>query len=98
MKILRPNKTDTADAFARGCGVINIASSEMTSWHGFAAAIVAGMKQRAIAVETEQVTPIETADIQPRQRGRAIPGLISHACRKFSGSRRYPGARRSTLS
>jgi dTDP-4-dehydrorhamnose reductase len=61
MKILRPNKTDTADAFARGCGVINIASSEITSWHGFATAIVAGMKQPAIALETEHVTPIETA-------------------------------------
>jgi dTDP-4-dehydrorhamnose reductase len=60
MEILRLNETDAAGAFARGCGVVNIASSEVTSWHGFAAAIVAGMKQRAIAVETEQVTPIET--------------------------------------
>ena len=59
-RILRLNKVDTAGAFVRGCGVVNIASSETTSWHGFATAIVAGMKQRAIAIETEQVLPIDT--------------------------------------
>ena len=56
--------------FRLPCGgdIVNIVSSGETSWHGFASAIVAGLQDRNIGVETEQIVPIQTHEYPTRAR------------------------------
>jgi dTDP-4-dehydrorhamnose reductase len=51
-----------ADRFAAAQGLVNITASGETSWHGFAVAIVEGLRGRGIPLAAERVTPIATAD------------------------------------
>jgi dTDP-4-dehydrorhamnose reductase len=81
MKILDLNRADPVGQFARECGVINVSNAAETSWHGFATAIVAGMKARSIKVETERVFPIgadeyPTKATRPRN-SRLNPGRLN---------------------
>jgi dTDP-4-dehydrorhamnose reductase len=46
--------------------VINVVTSGETSWHGFATAIVAGLKNRGIDIEAERVVPIGTDEYPTR--------------------------------
>ena len=42
--------------------MVNVVCSGETSWHGFATAIVAGLKARGAKLEVEQIVPIRTED------------------------------------
>ncbi len=55
-------QTDPTARFAEADGVVNVAAAGETSWHGFASAIVDGLKARGIALATETISPINTAD------------------------------------
>ena len=68
MKILNFSRTGAVCRFATGSNVINIASAGETSWHGFASAIIVGLKDRGINVETERVVPIGTDDYPTKAR------------------------------
>jgi len=48
--------------FARAGGIVHLACSGETSWHGFAAAIVEGLTARGIMVEVESIVAIRTED------------------------------------
>jgi dTDP-4-dehydrorhamnose reductase len=48
--------------FAASGGVVNLAASGETSWHGFAAAIVDALKARGVSLAVETITPIATKD------------------------------------
>jgi len=52
------------DAFRTRCteakGLVNLTVSGETSWHGFALAIVEGLKARKVALAVEQVLPLTT--------------------------------------
>jgi dTDP-4-dehydrorhamnose reductase len=50
------------DCFSASGGLVNVAAAGETSWHGFALAIVAGLKARGAALAVESVVPIVTAD------------------------------------
>jgi len=54
--------TDGPDAFrvccARAKGLVNLSAAGETSWHGFATAIVDGLKARGMTLAIEQVHPI----------------------------------------
>jgi dTDP-4-dehydrorhamnose reductase len=60
MKILAPRDASFIERLSPRCGVINISCSGETSWHGFAAAIVSGLRERGVEVEAERVLPITT--------------------------------------
>jgi dTDP-4-dehydrorhamnose reductase len=68
MKILNFSRTGAVCRFSPRSDVINIASSGETSWHGFASAIIVGLKDRGIDVETERVVPIGTDDYPTKAR------------------------------
>ena len=60
--ILQPAQTNLAARFTEADGVVNVAAAGETSWHGFASAIVDGLKARGIALATDTISPINTAD------------------------------------
>jgi dTDP-4-dehydrorhamnose reductase len=59
--IVKSNVSNLEELFARG-GVVNLACAGETSWHGFASAIVAGLKSRGAKLTVETITPIATTD------------------------------------
>jgi dTDP-4-dehydrorhamnose reductase len=52
--------SDLMGRFARSGGVVNVVCAGETSWHGFATAIVAGLKSRGVKLEVENIVPIGT--------------------------------------
>ncbi|MFK4535086.1 dTDP-4-dehydrorhamnose reductase [Bradyrhizobium ottawaense] len=60
--IALPNLSNLNELFARKGGVVNLVCAGETSWHGFASAIVAGLRSRGLRLEVERVIPIATAD------------------------------------
>jgi dTDP-4-dehydrorhamnose reductase len=65
-RILAADRTHLAERFAAAGGVVNVAAAGETSWHGFAEAIVAGLRARGRALAAAEVTPIRTADYPTR--------------------------------
>jgi dTDP-4-dehydrorhamnose reductase len=51
-----------AAQFAAANGTVNVAASGETSWHGFAMAIVEGLRARGVPLAVETITPIATKD------------------------------------
>ena len=58
--------SDLPAAFARGGGVVHLTNSGSTSWHGFASAIVDGLRGRRVALKATEVVAITTADYPTR--------------------------------
>jgi len=58
------------DAFRSDCaranGLVHLATSGEASWHGFAAAIVDGLKARGVKLAVEQVNPIKSEEYPTR--------------------------------
>ena len=58
------------DQFRSRCGetngLVNLVASGETSWHGFASAIVEGLKERNVVLAVEHVRPITSADYPTR--------------------------------
>jgi dTDP-4-dehydrorhamnose reductase len=50
------------DLFRDSRGPINVTTSGVTSWHGFATAIVAGLRRRGADLAVKDITPIQAAD------------------------------------
>jgi dTDP-4-dehydrorhamnose reductase len=68
-KILKkPSKDDLQNRFAESGGIINVVSSGETSWHGFATAIVDGLRSRGVQLDVETVLPIATADFPTKAK------------------------------
>jgi dTDP-4-dehydrorhamnose reductase len=51
---------------ARARGVVHLAASGETSWHGFAVAIFEGLRQRGVVLAVEDVVPIRSEDYPTR--------------------------------
>jgi dTDP-4-dehydrorhamnose reductase len=49
-------------SFKRAGGIINIAASGETSWHGFATAIVEGLRRRGVELAVKSILPLRTED------------------------------------
>ena len=54
--------------FAASKGVINLVASGETSWHGFAVAIVEGLKSRGVSFAVENIVPIAAKDYPTKAR------------------------------
>jgi dTDP-4-dehydrorhamnose reductase len=66
--IVSSNGSNLEELFARSGGVVNLACAGETSWHGFASAIVAGLKSRGARVAAETITPIATTDFPTKAK------------------------------
>ena len=53
---------------ARAGGLVHLAASGETSWHGFASAIVEGLKARGVALTVERIVPIASKDYPTKAR------------------------------
>lgn len=65
-RIVHLGGTALADRFAAAGGLVNVAASGETSWHGFASAIVDGLRARGVPLVAQHVTPIRTQDYPTR--------------------------------
>lgn len=61
-RILGSKDTVLADRLAAAQGMVNLTASGETSWHGFAVAIAAGLKERGVALAIESIIAISTKD------------------------------------
>jgi dTDP-4-dehydrorhamnose reductase len=61
-KILQKEGKGSDDLFRCSGGLINISASGETTWHGFANAILAGLKRRGLKPEIEQLVAIATSE------------------------------------
>ena len=66
--ILERRRADLPKTFERLDHRLHLTAGGETSWHGFATAIVHGLKRRGIAVATRRVVPISTAEYPARAR------------------------------
>ncbi|MCA1453664.1 dTDP-4-dehydrorhamnose reductase [Bradyrhizobium sp. BRP22] len=60
--IVLPDVSDLNALFVRHGGVVNLVCAGETSWHGFASAIVAGLRSRGVELAVETIVPIATAE------------------------------------
>jgi dTDP-4-dehydrorhamnose reductase len=66
--VLAAESRDLRNRFARARGLINVAASGETSWHGFASAIVEGLKARGVPLEVRSIVPLRTEDYPTRAK------------------------------
>src|SRR5215475_10769347 len=57
-----------AKRFSAAGGLVNISAAGETSWHGFATAIVQGMKSRGVSLKVQSIEPILTSDFPTKAR------------------------------
>jgi len=62
VQILRKGEADLGAVFAQAKGLIHLTNSGSTSWHGFASAIVEGLRSRSVPLKAAEVAPIATED------------------------------------
>ncbi len=65
------------DIFRDSGGPVNVTASGVTSWHGFATAIVTGLKQRGAQVAARSIIPIATAEY-PTKATRPLNSRLDH--------------------
>lgn len=51
-----------ADVVGRAGGLLHLTASDSTTWHGFATAIVEGLRAKGIPVKAARIVPIATSD------------------------------------
>ena len=75
--ILRKECEGSDDPFDHEGGLINISASGATSWHGFAEAILAGLKRRGVKLQTERLVAIATSEY-PTKATRPQNSRLNH--------------------
>lgn len=66
--ILAADSTDLPQRFAKTNGLVNIAASGETSWHGFAVRIVDGLRARGIKLAVQSIAPLRTEEFPTRAK------------------------------
>jgi dTDP-4-dehydrorhamnose reductase len=67
-KLLGADFAQLPDRFAQANGLVNIAASGETSWHGFAACIVDGLRRRAVPLAVQSILPLRTEEYPTKAR------------------------------
>jgi dTDP-4-dehydrorhamnose reductase len=67
-EILSAGAENLRRRFVEAGGLVHLAASGETSWHGFACAIVVGLKERGVPLAVQRVTPIGTDDYPARSK------------------------------
>ena len=60
--LLEQARDNLPESFGRAGGVINVAASGETSWHGFASAIISGLRARDVELAVRTVVPLRTEE------------------------------------
>lgn len=60
--ILQSKVPDLVGRFTESQGIVHVVCAGETSWHGFAGAIVDGLKSRGVKLKAETIAPISTRD------------------------------------
>ena len=60
--VARKHLANPAAGFAAAGGTLHVAAEGQTSWHGFASAIVDGLRRLGVVLAVERITPIATKD------------------------------------
>jgi dTDP-4-dehydrorhamnose reductase len=94
-EMIRPGNTTLAERFSTARGLVNLAATGATSWHGFATAIVGGLNARGVALTIKHIVPIATGSIQPRPGDRRTPVSILRGSSRSSELNRRDGMRPS---
>jgi dTDP-4-dehydrorhamnose reductase len=76
--VLPDDAGETSAAFSRAGGILHIANSGSTSWHGFASSIVQGLRERNIELAVRDVVPISTRDF-PAKAARPLESRLDLA-------------------
>lgn len=66
--ILAADSTTLPQRFARANGLVNIAASGETSWHGFAVRIVDGLRARGIKLAVQSIAPLRTEEFPTKAK------------------------------
>jgi dTDP-4-dehydrorhamnose reductase len=66
--ILASGKEKLHQCFAEAQGCVNIATSGETSWHGFASAIVEGLRSRNVSLAVQSIQPLRTEEYPTKAR------------------------------
>jgi dTDP-4-dehydrorhamnose reductase len=66
--IIETPRPSLIERFRASRGLVNVAAAGETSWHGFAVAIVEGLKARHVALRAQTVQPIRTLDYPTKAR------------------------------
>ncbi len=69
---------------ARAGGLVHLAAAGATSWHGFARAIVEGLKARGVALAVEQIVPLypHAGGTMQGRRNRIRSAIVSNRAAK----------------
>ena len=67
-RLLNVGAPDLARSFAAADGLLHLTANGDTSWHGFAARIVSGLRTRGIPLKVRAVLPIATAEYLARAK------------------------------
>jgi dTDP-4-dehydrorhamnose reductase len=85
VRIIAPAGPPLAERFRAAGGLVNIAASGETSWHGFAVAIVKGLKSRGLPLAVDNVVPIRTEDYPTKAKRPANSRLDLTRLKKVFG-------------
>jgi dTDP-4-dehydrorhamnose reductase len=77
VKILRKELRGSSELFKDEGGVIHVSASGVTSWYGFADAIIAGLKRRGVKLEVERWIAIATSEY-PTKATRPQNSRLNH--------------------
>jgi dTDP-4-dehydrorhamnose reductase len=85
VQILAASRSDLTGSFAAAEGLVHLAASGETSWHGFACAIVDGLRVRGAALKVRAITPISTQDYPTRAKRPSNSRLTIERSRRLFG-------------
>jgi dTDP-4-dehydrorhamnose reductase len=66
--ILAAGSTNLPQRFAMANGLVNVAASGETSWHGFAVRIVDGLRARGVKLAVQSIVPLRTEEFPTRAK------------------------------
>jgi dTDP-4-dehydrorhamnose reductase len=61
-QMIEQHRSDLSGAFAQAEGLCHLTASGSTSWHGFACAVVEGLRERGVALACQSVVPVSSAE------------------------------------
>lgn len=85
IRILNNNIDNLAQLFSERSGIVNVVCAGETSWHGFASAIVEGLRSRGVTLAVESIVPIKTSEFRTKAKRPANSRLDLSRLREVFG-------------